>query len=126
MAATGRPSLLFYWGTLTRQVSVSGGVERLADAESDIYFASRPIESQWSVYASDQSAPVASRELLESQFDAARARYGGQVPRPAWWGGFRVLPEEFEFWQGRPNRLHDRIHYMRDTTNGWIRERLAP
>jgi len=122
---TGRASLLFYWQSLVRQVRVDGRVERVTDAESDSYFATRPLESRWSVYASRQSEVIESRQVLESRYDAARETYGESVPRPGWWGGFRVLPEEFEFWQGRPSRLHDRLRY-RHVAGAWIRERLAP
>ena len=122
---TGRAALLFFWHGLDRQVRITGGVEKVSDGESDAYFATRPLESRLSVYASHQSAVIESRAALESRFETARQVYGESVPRPSWWGGFRVIPEAFEFWQGRPNRLHDRVLYTRD--HGiWKRDRLAP
>jgi pyridoxamine 5'-phosphate oxidase len=124
--ATGRASLLFTWRSLERQVRVDGGVEKVSDAESDAYFASRPIESRWSVYASRQSEVVDSRDTLELLFNAARERFDDDVPRPEWWGGYRVIPDEFEFWQGRPSRLHDRLRYMLHPGDTWRRDRLAP
>jgi pyridoxamine 5'-phosphate oxidase len=126
LGETGRASLLFTWRSLERQVRVDGTVERVSREESDAYFASRPIESRWSVYASRQSEVVASREVLEAAYERARHTYPDEVPRPEWWGGYRVRPEEFEFWQGRRSRLHDRLRYRPDGAGGWRRDRLAP
>jgi pyridoxamine 5'-phosphate oxidase len=123
---TGRASLLFLWRTVERQVRIDGTVEKTSDDESDAYFATRPLESRWSVYASRQSDPVESRQALDSRYEVARQIYGDSVPRPHWWGGYRVTPDEFEFWQGRPSRLHDRIQYRKQADGLWVRQRLAP
>jgi pyridoxamine 5'-phosphate oxidase len=126
MAQTGRASLLFVWRSVNRQVRIDGTVEKVNDEESDAYFATRPIESRWSVYASRQSERLDSRGVLEAAYEAARRKHGDAVPRPSWWGGYRVIPDEFEFWQGRESRLHDRVQYRKDPQGIWIRERLAP
>jgi pyridoxamine 5'-phosphate oxidase len=120
-------ALVFFWHDLERQVRVEGPVEHVAEAESDAYFKMRPRDSRLGAIASPQSEVVASRAELEERFAAVRALHGdeGDVPRPPHWGGYRVLPERIEFWQGRPARMHDRILYSR-RSNGWIRERLAP
>ena len=127
MEATGRASLLFYWGSVERQVRIDGASERVSPAESDAYFATRPLDSRLSVYASRQSAAIESRDVLEEAFERVKRTYGdGPVPRPDWWGGYRIIPDEFEFWQGRESRLHDRLRYTKQKDGTWRRERLAP
>ena len=127
MEATGRASLLFFWPSLERQVRIDGTVERVSPAESDAYFETRPLDSRLSVYASRQSEAIESREVLEDAFERVRRTYGdGPVPRPDWWGGYRIVPDEFEFWQGRTSRLHDRLRYVQGSDGSWRRERLAP
>jgi pyridoxamine 5'-phosphate oxidase len=119
-------ALTFGWLALHRAVRVEGPVERLPAAESDAYFASRPRGAQISAWASPQSSVIAGREELERAMAEAEARFAGaEVPRPPHWGGFLVRPERVELWQGRPNRLHDRVRYVRDG-DGWRIERLAP
>ncbi|OFW06153.1 MAG: pyridoxamine 5'-phosphate oxidase [Acidobacteria bacterium RIFCSPLOWO2_02_FULL_68_18] len=126
MAETSRASLLFVWRSVDRQVRIEGTVEKVSGEESDAYFATRPVESRWSAYASRQSERVDNRAALEAAFEAARRTYGDRVPRPSWWGGYRVVADEFEFWQGRESRLHDRVQYRKDSHGLWVRERLAP
>lgn len=125
---TGNPwaEALFFWSPLDRQVRVSGRVERLPEAESDAYWAERPPGSRLAAIASPQSEVVPSRAVLEERFARlAEEHEGRDVPRPEGWGGYRIVPDAVELWQGRPNRLHDRLRYRR-VGEGWIVERLAP
>ena len=116
----------FAWLDLHRQVRIRGTVVQVGSEESDDYFASRPRDSQIGAWASPQSQPIADRDELMRRVEEATARFeGGPVPRPDHWGGFRLQPVEFEFWQGRPNRLHDRFRYRR-SAGTWVTERLAP
>lgn len=118
--------LHFFWRELERQVIISGHAERVTEAESDEYFASRPYESRIGAWASHQSETIESRSELEARFAGYKSRFPGpDVPRPPFWGGFRVSPNRMEFWQGRPNRLHDRLEYrLEDGT--WRLFRLSP
>jgi len=126
LAAAPRAAVTFPWLALHRQVRLRGSVERLSVAASDDYFASRPRDSQLGAWASEQSRPIADRPELERRFADAEARFAGrEVPRPSHWGGWLLRPETFEFWQGRPNRLHDRFRYSR-IDDAWSVERLSP
>ena len=120
-------ALVFYWGELERQVRIEGRVGRVSERESDAYYASRPRGSRLGAWASEQSRPAESREVLESRLAALEREYEDQnIPRPPFWGGYRVEPEAVEFWQGRENRLHDRIVYRRMGDGGWEIGRLQP
>jgi pyridoxamine 5'-phosphate oxidase len=122
-----RAALVMFWHDLERQVRIEGRVERASDEESDRYFHSRPEGSRIGAWASPQSRVIPGREALEALYQEVEARYPeGAIPRPANWGGYRVIPECIEFWQGRPNRLHDRLSYSRRPEGGWLIERLAP
>ncbi len=121
-----KAALVFYWGRLQRQVRVEGRVEKLTEEESRAYFKTRPRGSQLGAWASRQSAVLASREELERDFKEHATRFEGQeVPLPPFWGGFRLVPARIEFWQGRADRLHDRLAYTRKS-EGWERVRLSP
>jgi pyridoxamine 5'-phosphate oxidase len=128
LAANPVAALVFYWHELERQVRVVGTVSRVADAESDTYYRSRPLGSRFGAWASEQSAVLPSRAELEARLASVEARHpDGNVPRPHHWGGFRVEPAEVEFWQGRESRLHDRLRYRRDAAGTpWVVERLSP
>lgn len=119
-------ALLFYWIELERQVRIEGRVERISDAENDAYFQSRPLKSRLGAIASSQSHPIAGRDALETRFVEVEQQYGDQPVRPAHWGGYRLIPDHIEFWQGRPSRLHDRIAYTLQTDGSWQRQRLQP
>jgi pyridoxamine 5'-phosphate oxidase len=125
--ANPHAALVLLWIPLQRQVRVSGRVERLSAEESDAYFATRLRGSQLGAWASEQSRPLPDRGELEQRWVALDERYaGGTVPRPPYWGGYRVDPDEIEAWQGRANRLHDRFRYTRTPDGGWTHMRLAP
>ncbi len=125
LAGNPHAALQFHWVELERVVRIEGRVEKVSDAESDAYYASRPLDSRIGAWASPQSQVIESRAVLV----ANAARYGVKFmlhpPRPPHWGGYRLLPERWEFWQGRPSRLHDRLRYRLDDSR-WVRERLAP
>ena len=122
---SARACLLLLWSDLERQVRIDGAVEKVTPAESDAYYATRPLGARLSAWASSQSEKVDSRKVLETSMEDAKRRYGESPPRPAHWGGYRVVPQEIEFWQGRADRLHDRLRY-RHQGDSWAIERLSP
>lgn len=127
LAAHPQAALVFFWADLSRQVRVEGRVALVSAAESDAYFQSRPRESRLGAWVSPQSQVIENRQALDTRLQEITAAYeGGDVPRPPVWGGYRVIPDTIEFWQGRPSRLHDRLRYTRQPDGGWLIERLAP
>lgn len=125
--ANPRAALVFFWAALERQVRIAGRVERTSRAESEEYFRTRPLGSRLGAWASAQSEVLSGRDELERRLAAMERQFAGQeIPLPPQWGGFRVVPESIEFWQGRPNRLHDRFRYTRQPDGGWHVARLAP
>lgn len=127
IAANARVALLFPWLALERQVSVTGLAEKISATESLKYFLSRPRDSQIGAWASRQSSVITTRSLLEQKFAEMKAKFAaGEIPLPTNWGGYRVTPQTFEFWQGRPSRLHDRFVYRRQADDSWAIERLMP
>lgn len=127
LAANPNAALVFYWPEVERQVGITGGVLRVEKSESEDYFNSRPLGSRIGAWASPQSEVIASREELEARAGELMDQYpDGDIPLPANWGGYRLIPSRFEFWQSRPNRLHDRFRYERVEAGGWSIDRLAP
>lgn len=127
IAGNPRVALLFPWLALERQVKVQGHAEPISTAESLAYFVSRPLASRLGAWASPQSRVISNRSLLEAKFEEMKRKFaGGEVPLPSFWGGYRVRPALWEFWQGRRSRLHDRLQYSPDGRGGWRIERLAP
>lgn len=126
IAENGQATLLFFWKELERQVRIEGRIEKISAAENDEYFHSRPEGSRIGAWSSPQSSVIKDRTVIEENVRHYTEKFsGGSIPRPEHWGGYRVIPETIEFWQGRPSRLHDRILYTADDTN-WIIQRLAP
>jgi len=126
IAENPQAALLFFWEPLERQIRIVGRVEKVSVAESFEYFRSRPIDSQLGAWASQQSSIITARDLLEKAFGEMLEKFkNGEIPLPPFWGGLRIIPDEFEFWQGRTNRLHDRIAYTK-TNNDWSIHRLSP
>ena len=119
-------ALVFFWKEIERQIRIEGTVEKISAAENDTYFFSRPEGSRIGAWASPQSAVVENREFLEANAKHYTAEFKNSIPRPPHWGGYRVMPLKIEFWQGRSNRLHDRIQYTKTTEGSWKAERLAP
>jgi pyridoxamine 5'-phosphate oxidase len=126
LAANPWATLLFYWTLLERQVRIDGRVEQVPGEQSDAYFATRPLVSRLGAWASPQSQVIDDRQWLENNLVRMTERFGEQVPRPPNWGGYRVVPDSIEFWQGRPNRLHDRLLYRIQPDSAWSLHRLAP
>jgi pyridoxamine 5'-phosphate oxidase len=127
LAANPYAALVLYWAPLERQIRIEGSVTLLDAAESDAYFAGRPRGHRLGAWASPQSAVIADRADIEARMERYAASYAdADIPRPPYWGGYRVAPSRFEFWQGRPSRMHDRIVYRRDESSTWRIERLAP
>lgn len=127
IAGNPRVALLFQWLPLERQVTVTGRAERISAIESVKYFLTRPRDSQIGAWASQQSLIITNRSLLEAKFAEMKAKFSaGEIPLPSFWGGYRVTPQTFEFWQGRPSRLHDRFRYERQAGDQWKIDRLMP
>ncbi len=120
-----KASLLFFWRELGRQIRITGTVSKISREESEEYFVTRPYESQIGAWASKQSSVISDRTFLEKKFEKMKERYPGEVPLPPFWGGYKLLPDKFEFWQGRGSRLHDRISYIKNDKK-WDIIRLSP
>ncbi len=127
LAQNPSAALAFHWGELERQVRIEGQVEKVSNQESDDYFQSRPVGSRLGAWASQQSQVIRNRTVLKQRLEALTIQYANQdIPRPPYWGGYRLIPTSFEFWQGRTNRLHDRLRYRQRSNGSWLIERLSP
>ena len=126
LTANPHASLLFHWKSLRRQIRIEGAVEDVTDAEADAYFETRPRISRLGAWASHQSRPLEKRTILEERLAEMEGRFPNEIPRPAHWSGYRVLPERFEFWQDMPYRLHDRTVYVRSAAGVWEQSKLCP
>jgi pyridoxamine 5'-phosphate oxidase len=127
LAANARAALVFHWAQAPRrQVLVTGTVERISETESDAYYATRPVGSRLAAWASRQSRPISGREELERAYAEAEQEHGQDPPRPPFWGGYLLVPETIEFWESRPNRLHERLRYTRGSKGEWEAGQLAP
>ncbi len=126
LASNPQAALLFFWSALERQVRIEGRIEKISEEDNDLYFHSRPLGSRHSACASQQSQPIANRALLEQQLAAVVSEFPEHPPRPEHWGGYRLVPERLEFWQGRSSRLHDRIVYSLQPDGSWAISRLQP
>ncbi|RYD57468.1 MAG: pyridoxamine 5'-phosphate oxidase [Sphingobacteriales bacterium] len=125
IAANDQVATVFFWKELERQVRVEGRIEKISEAESGIYFNSRPAGSRLGAWASPQSQQIPGREILDNNYKLYQSKFGETIPRPPHWGGYRIVPERIEFWQGRSSRMHDRILFIK-TDSGWSKSRLAP
>jgi pyridoxamine 5'-phosphate oxidase len=119
-------AVLFHWASLERQVRITGSATKIPQKDSELYFNSRPFESRIGAYASPQSKVIPDKEFLIQNFEQAKQQFGEKIPMPEHWGGYRIVPATFEFWQGRPNRLHDRLLYEMCENQSWKISRLAP
>jgi len=126
ISVNNQVAVLFFWQSLERQVRITGKVEKVPEQVSVDYFNSRPLDSRIGAYASPQSRIIESKNFLEKRFEEVKLQFGENVPKPAQWGGYLIQPETYEFWQGRPNRLHDRLFYKKSATGEWEFVRLAP
>ena len=126
LAGNAFAALQFHWVEMERSVRIEGVVEKISPEESDAYYASRPLDSRLGAWASPQSDVVASRAVLEANEAGFAAKFGNNPPRPPHWGGYRLKPDNWQFWQGRKSRLHDRLRYVLQADGAWLRERLAP
>ncbi|MBS1585402.1 MAG: pyridoxamine 5'-phosphate oxidase [Bacteroidetes bacterium] len=125
IAANPNASLVFFWKELERQVRIEGIIEKVSDADSDAYFQSRPADSRLGAWASNQSSQIADRQVLDDNYAKFKEQFGENIPRPEHWGGYRLVPQHVEFWQGRSNRMHDRICFQL-SDGKWAKSRLAP